>query len=183
MNKFNQEKIMKKSIIITGTVVVIAIVITTAYFMTRTDGATASKSNATTTLTPAQEQGQPARSAEIKGIVKSIEGNEVLVANEIDTVELTAEQQAAKKTERQAMSQEERQALKAQETAAAKIENVNIMVPVGVPIKKTTGDASGTLVSSELADIKEGTYVSIWVDGYKTDNQSVVFVKVKATTN
>lgn len=175
---------MTKTIIIAGTAVVIVASGIGIYFATRANGAVASSgSTNTTALTPAQEQGQPARSAEIKGIVKSIEGNDLLIANEIDTVELTTEQQAAKKAERQAMSQEERQALKAEETAAAKIENANIMIPVGVQIRKTTGDASGTLVSAELADIKEGTYVSVWVDGYKTDKKSVVFVKVKATTN
>jgi preprotein translocase subunit YajC len=174
---------MKKSIIITSVIAVVVIGGIATYLITRTNGVTASQSNTSSSLTPAQEQGQPARSAEIKGIVKSIEGNEVLIANEIDTVELTTEQQAAKKAERQALSQEERQALKAQETAAAEIENVNIMIPVGVPIKKTTGDASGTLVEAELADIKEGTYVSIWANDYKTDKQTIVFVKVKATTN
>lgn len=135
------------------------------------------------TLTPAQELGQPARQAEIKGTVKSIEGNDLIIANEIDTIELTPEQQAAKKAERQAMSQEERQALKAQETAAAKIENVNVQIPVGVPIKKTTGDATGNLQASDLSEIKEGAYISIWINDYKTQKQSIVFVKLKSTTN
>lgn len=177
---------MKKTLIIISLVIVTAVGGTAIYITTRPSGAVASKANTTTNataLTPAQEQGQPARAAEIKGIVKSIEGNELLVANEIDTVELTAEQQAAKKAERQAMSQEERQALKAQETAAAKIENTNLLIPVGVPIKKTTGDATGQLVSSDLAEIKAGMYISVWADDYKSDKQSVVFVKLRATTN
>ncbi len=174
---------MKKIIIIVLVAVVLVAGGIFGYIVTRPKNITAAKNSTSTSPTPAQEQGQPARSAEIKGIVKSIEGNEMLVANEIDSVELTPEQQAAKKAERQAMSQEERQALKAQETAVAKIENSNIMIPVGVPIKKTTGDASGTLVGSELSEIKEGSYVSIWVDNYKANSQSVVFVKLKSTAN
>lgn len=181
---------MKKIIIITSTTLLIGIAIVAAFGLLQTpskalnsSNTNGNTSNTANDLTPAQEQGQPARVAEIKGIVKSIEGNELLVANEINTVELTPEQQAAKKAERQAMSQEERQALKAQETAAAEIENVNIMIPVGVQLKKTTGDASGTLVPSELADIKEGSYISIWVDGYKTNAQNITFVKLRATTN
>lgn len=174
---------MKKIIIISVSTIVVVVGVAVVFSLVRTPNKTTNAASVSVSQTPAQEQGQPARTAEIKGIVKSIEGNELLVANEINTVELTAEQQAAKKAERQAMSQEERQALKAQETAEADIENVNIMIPVGVQLKKTTGDASGTLVPSELADIKEGSYISIWVDGYKTNTQNVTFVKLRATTN
>ncbi|MEO8104746.1 MAG: hypothetical protein ABI602_00210 [Candidatus Saccharibacteria bacterium] len=175
---------MKKVIIMASVVTLVAIGGVSAYLLTRPHATAASEGNAlASSLTPAQEQGQPARSAEIKGIVKSIEGNDLIIANEIDTVELTTEQQAAQKAERQALSQEERQALKAQETATAKIENTNIMIPVGVQIKKTTGDTSGTLVGADLSDVKKGTYVWVWVDGYHSDKQSVIFLKVKGSVN
>ncbi|NCU30738.1 hypothetical protein EOL73_03195 [Candidatus Saccharibacteria bacterium] len=137
--------------------------------------------SSTTVLSAAQEQGQPTRGAEIKGIVKSIEGNELIVENEINTVELTDEEKAAKKTERQSMSQEERQAIKAEETAQAEIEQVNITIPVGITMMKSTGEATGELVVAELAEIKSGIYVSIWVKNYQTDTAEVEFVKVRMT--
>lgn len=140
---------------------------------------TATKTTASTT--PAQDQGQPTRSAELKGTIKSIEGNEVVIINEISTDELTDEEREAKKAARQAMSQEERQALKAEESASLQKENITISIPVGVPVKKTTGDASGTLVDAQIADISAGIYVSMWVKDYKTANQQVEFVKIRAT--
>lgn len=132
---------------------------------------------------PAQQQGQPTRAAEVKGYVKSIEGNEVVVINEISVqTELTDAEKEAKKTERQSMSQEERQALKTDESATLEKEDIKIIIPVGIAIKKTTGDASGNLVDAELTDIKEGIYVSLWVTNYKTDSQMVEFVKVKGAS-
>jgi len=142
------------------------------------------KSTSGSSLTnPAQQQGQPTRVAELKGYVKSIEGNEVVIINEISTEpELTDAEKAAKKAERQNMSQEERQALKTEESVGLEKEDVRIIIPVGVTIKKTTGDASGNLVDAQLTDIKEGTYISLWVKDYKATNQIVEFVKVRGAT-
>jgi hypothetical protein len=142
---------------------------------------TASSSTAVPT-NPAQEQGQPIRTAELKGIVKSIEGNDIVIVNELsEEKELTDEEKAIQKAERAKLSIEERQAIKAEESATVLTEDVRIIVPVGVAIKKTVGDATGTLVDGGLNEIKEGTYISIWVNGYGTADQFVEFVKIRGT--
>ena len=154
-----------------------------AYFVFLKPDSKSSNNSSSSSTNPAQQQGQPTRAAEIKGYVKSIEGNEVVVINEISTEpELTDAEKAAQKAERQSMSQEERQALKAEESAGLQKEDVKIIIPVGITIKKTTGDASGNLVDAQLTDIKEGTYVSLWVKDYKTNNQMVEFAKVRGAT-
>ncbi len=105
----------------------------------------------------------PTRPAEINGVISSMEGNKLMVKNEIGQPVLTEEELAKKKAERQKMTQEARQALKAQETANAKTEDVSIVVPVGVAISKGTGDGSGNSVAATYADLKKGGYVSVWM--------------------
>jgi uncharacterized membrane protein len=170
---------MKKSIIVISVVTLLIGGTVGAYVFMNTSNTNASATK--TSTTPAQEQGQPVRSAELKGTIKSIEGNEVVIINEISTDELTDAEREAKKAERQALSQEERQALKAEESATLQKENVTITIPVGVTVKKTTGDATGTLVDAQIADITPGVYVSIWVKDYKSANQQVEFVKIRTT--
>ncbi len=172
---------MKKTIVIIGIAMLLVGGGFGAYVLIGGKGSTATATKTTASTTPAQDQGQPTRSAELKGTIKSIEGNEVVIINEISTDELTDAEREAKKTARQALSQEERQALKAEESAELQKENVTITIPVGVPVKKTTGDATGALVDAQIADITAGTYVSIWVKDYKTAKQQVEFVKIRAT--
>ncbi|MFA5994181.1 MAG: hypothetical protein WC823_04435 [Parcubacteria group bacterium] len=105
----------------------------------------------------------PTRPAEINGVISSMEGNQLVIKNEVDKKILSEEEQAKQKAERQKMTQEERQALKAQETANAKTEDVSIAVPVGVAISKGTGDGSGNSVAATYADLKKGGYVSVWM--------------------
>ncbi len=175
---------MKKYIII-GAVIVLAAVPGGYLYLSskKADQTTKTSSAAAAPATQAQEQGQPARTAELKGYVASIEGNSVVIINEIsDEPELTDEEKAAKKAERQAMSVEERQALKEEESSNVEKENVSIVIPVGVPVMKTSGDASGTLADAELSEIKEGVYVSIWVKNSGAANQLVEFVKIRGAT-
>lgn len=172
---------MKKIIVIAGIASLLVGAGIGAYVLVSGENSATTAAKTTVSTTPAQEQGQPSRVAELKGTIKSIEGNEVVIINEISTDELTDEEREAKKAARQAMSQEERQALKAEESAELQKENVSITIPVGVPVKKTTGDATGAFVDAQIADITAGTYVSIWVKDYKTANQQVEFVKIRAT--
>ena len=123
----------------------------------------------TTTLTT------PNRPAEVNGVVKSIEGNEVVIANEIRDRNFTEEELAACKAERQAMSPEERRALREEELANLKTEIVNLIIPVGTPILKGSGDATGSNLTATLEEIKPGVYLSIWLDA----NQQVEMVKIK----
>ncbi len=115
----------------------------------------------------------PTRLAEVNGYVLSIEGNELIVANELGVKEVTEEERAR----RQKLTQEERQALKAQESANLKKENVTITIPVGTTIVKGSGDASGTNVKAQMTEIVKGVYVSIWKTG-----DSVEFVKLKGVS-
>lgn len=126
-------------------------------------------------LVETQPESVPTRAADINGNVRSIEGNEVIVANELK-VPLSEEEQAAQKAERQAMTQEERQALRQQELETVETESVTITIPVGSPIFKASGTGDSAVVPGELSDIKVGTYLSMWVE-----NNQVIAVKIKGT--
>lgn len=115
----------------------------------------------------------PTRLAEVNGYILSVQGNEITVANEIGVKEVTAEERAR----RQKLTQEERQALKAQESANLTKENITLTIPVGITIVKGSGDASGSNVKAEMAEMVKGTYISIWKNG---DN--IEFVKLKGVT-
>ncbi|PIQ73764.1 hypothetical protein COV58_00730 [Candidatus Roizmanbacteria bacterium CG11_big_fil_rev_8_21_14_0_20_36_8] len=118
----------------------------------------------------------PERPAEINGVVKSIEGNEVIIANEIRDVLLTDKERDQQKAERQAMTQEERQALRLEEIANIETENVTFTIPVGVLIVKGSGESDGSSISAEMTEIQSGTYISVWMmDG------NVEAVKLKGT--
>lgn len=123
---------------------------------------------------------QPDRTAEVKGLVVSIDGTQVTIERYIKdpSEELTDEEKAAKKAERQALSQEERQALKAAENAALDTERVTVSVPVGVPIvQMVVQDDEPTAQPATLADIRSGMEVSVWTDG-GTDGASAEYVKL-----
>lgn len=115
----------------------------------------------------------PTRVAEVNGYVLSVEGNEVLIANELGVKEITDEERAR----RQKLTQEERQALKAQESANLTKENVTLVIPVGITIVKGSGAVDGTNVKAEMSELVKGVYVSIWKTG-----DTVEFVKLKGVS-
>lgn len=117
----------------------------------------------------------PQRPAEINGLIISALGNEIKIANEVGKVILSEEEQAANKAAMQSMSQEERAAAREEEKADLTTEDISLIIPVGVPIVKGSGDASGSLISVDIADLLKGVYVSIWTD----DQGKVEFVKIK----
>lgn len=117
----------------------------------------------------------PSRPAEINGTVVSVEGNIIVVSNEVGKEQLTEEERDARKEEMANLSQEERQAQRQQELESMETEDVEIVIPVGVPISKGSGDASGDNISAEISEIIKGTYVSIWVNEGNTPE----FVKIK----
>jgi hypothetical protein len=112
----------------------------------------------------------PERVAEINGYVMSVEGNEVIIANEVGVKQISDEERAR----RQKLSQEERQALKAAESANLQKENMTVTIPVGTIVVKGTGDASGNNLKAEMVEIKKGAYLSVWKNG-----ENVEFVKIK----
>jgi len=117
---------------------------------------------------------QPDRPAEINGYVISVEGNDLIIANEVGKKVLTDEQ----KTERQKLSPEERQALRISEDSSVTKENVSLIVPVGTPIFKGAGTGTGENINADLAEIQKGVYISIWKNG---DN--IKFIKLKGVTD
>lgn len=123
---------------------------------------------------------QPERTAEVKGVVLSIDGTQVSIERYIKdpAEELTEEEKAAKKAERAQLTQEERQALKAAENAALETERVTVTVPVGVPITQivSVGDAPA-VESATLADIRTGMQITVWTDG-GTDGSTAEYVKL-----
>lgn len=116
----------------------------------------------------------PDRPAELNGMVRSIEGNEIVLANELRDQNLTEEEKAAEQEKRKSMTQEERQALKAAEMESVETETVTFTVPVGVPVLKGSGLADGTSVNADIAEIQTGSYISVWMN-----NDEVEAVKLK----
>jgi hypothetical protein len=155
------------------TLTMVGIVTASAFFL---GGCTNSDSVTTTTELPSTNLESPARPAEVNGYVKSIEGNEIVIANEIKDRDeaLTEEEKAAQQAERQSLSPEERQASRQATTEEIETENLTLIIPVGIPVVKSSGTADGTMVNGELSDIKTGTYLSIWLNG-----EEVEFVKLK----
>lgn len=124
---------------------------------------------------------QPARTAEVKGAVISVDGTAVTIDRLLfdDSAELSEEEKAAKKAERAQMTQEERQAAKAAEREGLATERVTVEVPVGVAIMiMTSVDGEPAAKEATLADIKAGTSVTVWTDG-ATDGGIAEYVKVQ----
>jgi len=127
----------------------------------------------TTSSLSTQSLVPPTRMADINGYITSIQGNEIIVANEIGAKEITEEERA----QRQKMTQEERQALKAQESINLTKEAVTVIIPVGVPIVKGSGAANGTNIKAEMSELVKGIYVSLWKTG-----GVIEFVKLKGAS-
>jgi hypothetical protein len=161
---------MNKKIIIIVTIV--SLIALGSYFVF-----TKETNQSTTNITEESDKTSPNRPAEINGLIISALGNEIKIANEVDRVVLTEEEQAAKKAETQKLSPEERAAAREAEKADLKIEEISVTIPVGVPIIKGSGDASGSLVNADIADLSKGTYVSIWTDA----SGKIEHVKIKGS--
>jgi hypothetical protein len=116
----------------------------------------------------------PSRPAEINGLVSSIDGNKIIVKDEIGKEVLSEEEQAQRKEDRQTMTQEERQALKAQESESVETKDVTLEITVGTSVLKGSGDGSGGIVNAGIEDLKKGTYLSIWMNG---DNIETIKIK------
>lgn len=125
------------------------------YYIYSNNQTSTTTNNATTTVAPT-------RPPEINGVVMSIEGNEIIVANEVGRVILSDEEQAQKKAEMQKMSEDQRKAAREAENLQYKTENVTLTLPVGIPIAKGTGDGSGNIIATDLTSITKGIYLTIW---------------------
>ena len=122
-----------------------------------------SKDQATTVIQNKTEE-LPDRPAEINGVIRSVIGNELIIANEIKDQNLTEEEKEAQKLERANLTQEERQALRQEGAIAIETESVTLIIPVGVPVLKASGTGDGSLINAEFVEIKSGSYVSIWMN-------------------
>lgn len=142
-------------------------------------GCTSQNSDDNTELSAVtQEETLPTRPSEISGLVRSIEGNEIIIANEIKdpALALTEEEKEAQRADRQSLSQEERQASRQEIAETLETESVTLSIPVGVPVMKSSGNADNTFVLADISEIKAGAYLSIWMN-----NDSVEAVKLKGT--
>jgi len=116
----------------------------------------------------------PGRPAEINGMIASIEGNQLIIKNEVGREILTDEEREKRKEARANMTQEEKQALRAQEKESVEVEDRIVDVPVGTVIIKGTGNGDGGNVKAVFDDMKEGTYISIWMN-----DSSIELIKIK----
>jgi len=117
----------------------------------------------------------PTRPPEVNGLVVSIEGNEIIVANEVGRVILSDEEQAKKKAEMQKMSEDQRKAAREAENQQYKTENITLSIPVGIPVVKGTGDGNGNITTTDLTSITKGIYLTIWTSGAN----EAEYVKIK----
>jgi len=107
----------------------------------------------------------PTRPAEINGIIVSMEGNQLVVKNEIGREVLSDEEREKRKEDRASMTQEEKQATRAQEMEAVESEDISVEVPVGAVIIKGSGTGDGGNLKAVFDDLKEGAYISVWMNG------------------
>jgi len=160
---------MKKNILITLILLSSAVVFSACTNTNQND-----QTSNNTQATEIAETTLPTRPAEINGQVKSIEGNEVVILNELKEA-LSNEERATRQKERANLSQEERQALRQEEIEEVETKQITLQIPVGVPVITGSGNADGLNVSASLADIKSGSYLSIW----QNDQGQVEAVKIK----
>ena len=123
---------------------------------------------------------QPDRTAEVKGLVLSVDGTEVLIERYVKdpSEELSDEEREARKAERAELSQEERQALRAAENAALETERVTVTVPVGTPIVQMVLDGDSPVAqATTLAGLRSGMEITVWTDG-GTDGSTAEYVKL-----
>jgi len=148
------------------------IVISLIFFVGRMVG----NDDVDTMVTEESRLATPEGRAEINGVVRSIQGNEVTVANEIrdESMEATEEEKETRQIDRASMTQEEKQAANQAQSTVVETEIVTVMIPVGVPIIKGSGAADGENVVAEMSEIKAGVSISIWM----ADGEMVV-VKLK----
>jgi hypothetical protein len=134
-----------------------------------------SNNQKTTTTVSTANNIAPIRAPEVNGSVVSIEGNEIIVANELGRVILSDEEQAKKKAEMQKMSEDQRKAAREAENLQYKTENVTLTLPVGIPIVKGTGDGSGNIIATDLTSLTKGVYLTIWT----SSTSEAEYVKIK----
>lgn len=144
-------------------------------------GCSGNNTSTAPSATPSQNQNPtssevPTRGAEMSGTVSSIEGNEIVLKNEIGREVLSEEEMAKRRAERQKLSETERQALRDSETQGLKTEDVRLVVPVGVSIYKGTGQAMGDVTKVDLSEIKKGSYISVW-----KNSDQIEAIKIKGT--
>jgi len=106
----------------------------------------------------------PSSPADINGTIASIEGNQLIVKNEVGKEALSDEEREKRKEDRASMTQEEKQAARAQEMEVLESEDVSVDVPVGALMIKGTGTGDGGSVKAVFDDLKEGAYISVWMN-------------------
>ena len=90
---------------------------------------------------------------------------------------INQEEKDAKKAALQTLAQEERQALKQQELENAETKDIEIIIPIGITIIKSSGNLTGESLSANLSDIQKDTYISAWLN----EDNVIEFVKIKGT--
>ncbi len=128
------------------------------------------------TLTAEEELATPSRPAEVNGMISLIDGNKLIIQNEIGREILSEEEQAKQSAEKKAMTQEERQAVRATEKEAVETENLTLVIPVGTLVLKGLGDGEGGLQKTEFSELKKGVYISIWKIG-----DGIEIIKIKGS--
>ena len=136
----------------------------------------------------------PDRKAEVSGIVKSIVGNEVTIAllaksgssetgtTESADAELTDEEKAEKQAANQA-ARESGEKGSGSGTGMTDVElsgeTVDIIIPVGTTVVKSSGVGDGEFITLNIADIYKGDSVKIWVlEGGESEVELAEFVQV-----
>ena len=156
-------------------IVVVALLAVGGYFFVSNNKEDTAKTPSDVQITEQVDLSTPSRPAEINGTVLSVEGNIIVISNEVGKEQLTEEERDVRKKELANLTPEEKQALRKEELDNLETEDIEIIIPVGVTITKGSGDSSGDSVIAEISELEKGIYLSIW----QTESNTPEFVKIK----
>jgi hypothetical protein len=167
---------------LTLSLVIIALAITAYFIGTSLTNSPEEISESTKTESVLPEK--PERKAEVYGKVIKMEGNLVTIAQIDTSADPTADMTTAEKQAyKQSLSEEERMALNASIQGAV-LGEVTVLIPVGIPMtKKTQAGPEAPEIEGTLADIANGSLLSVWIDTDVTDRKVAEFVKISTQTN
>jgi hypothetical protein len=145
----------------------ILLAVITTFILSGCSSSTGVDEDSTTTQTASLTT--PDRKAEVSGVIKNIIGNEVTIslllkeASASTGIELTDEEKAAKQAANKAAKESGEKTSGAGMTdAKLSGETVEVVIPVGTTVVKSSGLGDGAFISLNIGDMYKGDTVKIW---------------------
>ncbi|PLX20638.1 hypothetical protein C0584_05355 [Candidatus Parcubacteria bacterium] len=181
----------------------ITLLVVAGFLLSACSQSNVSNNNTITTSTSSINDGQftqPDREVDINGVVKSMIGNQITVSiierqEKDDQVEDDSEEKEAAaltlgtampgggvpgmgggRNRDESISDEER----VQNLLERSTEQKDLLVPVGIPMLKYSGDTEEMLSEeASLEDLKVGSIISVWIDQSIEDRNIAEFVNIR----